>query len=290
MRRMIAGAVLVAVLAGACGSRSRPASPEAVASRHPTTSTTAAVTTTTSTVPGSVAVGTLEAVAVRTPAPPLVVADAGNSILFDAEPAMAASLGAARFFPHTIGAFGVSVVPEVWRGVFGRDVPADDPAAVVVMLGNRDFPAAIADPATYRSQLDEAVRLMTARGARVLWLGLPPLPPSPTDELGRTAVNALFAELPARFPGVVRYVPTDTVLGDATGVFVRSAGGVPVRKENPDGTPNEHLCPAGAIRIAELVRRELAGVMTLPAAPTGWQDGPWRGDRRYDDPPDGCRV
>jgi hypothetical protein len=227
-------------------------------------------------------------------APPLVVADAGNSILYDAEPAIAAALGDGRFLPHTIGGFGVSVLPDMWRGVFGHDVPADDPAVVVVLLGNRDFSAALADPAGYRARLDESVRMLSSRGARVLWLGLPPLPPDPVDEQGRQAVNALFAELPARFPGVVRYVPTDGVLGGPAGTFVRSVPvgdgtATPIRKLKPDGTGEEHLCPDGAVLLAELVRTELTSFLAVPAAPAGWQQGPWRAEPRYDDPPGACR-
>jgi hypothetical protein len=223
-----------------------------------------------------------------------VVADAGNSILYDAEPAIAASLGSARFFPHTIGGFGVSVLPEMWRGVFGHDVPADDPAVVVVLLGNRDFTAALTDPAGYRAQLDESVRMLSSRGARVLWLGLPPLPPNPIDEQGRHAVNALFAELPGRFPGIVRYVPTDGVLGGTDGSFARSVSApdgssTPIRKVKPDGSPDEHLCPEGAVRLAGLIRSELASIVAVPAAPAGWELASWRGEARYDNPPAACR-
>jgi len=225
---------------------------------------------------------------------PVVISDAGNSILYDAEPALRLALGTAPFRNHTIGGFGVSVLPEVWQGVFGRDVPADHPAVVVVMMGNRDFPVALAQPDVYRSELDQAVRLVTSGGTRVLWLGLPPLPPNVLDERGREAVNALFAELPTRFPGLVHYVATDAVLGAPDGTFARSLPGadgrvVPVRKENPDGTPNEHLCPEGAVRLTTLIREQLASLVALPAAPSAWQAAAWRTDPRFDDPVDGCR-
>jgi hypothetical protein len=226
---------------------------------------------------------------------PFVLADAGNSILYDAEPAIAAMLGDGRFFPHTIGGFGISVRPDVWRPVFGSDVVADDPAVVVVLLGNRDFPAALSDPDGYRAELDESVRLLASRGARILWLGLPPLPPSPTDELGRQAVNRLFAELPERFPGVVRFVPTDGVLGGPGGSFVRmvpsaDGGETPIRKIKPDGSGEEHLCPDGAARLAALIRSELSTLVAVPAAPAGWERAGWRSQPRYDDPPGACRT
>jgi hypothetical protein len=228
-------------------------------------------------------------------APAFVLADAGNSILYDAEPAIAAMVGEARFHPHTIGGFGISVRPDIWRPVFGHDVVGDDPTAVVVLLGNRDFGAALTDPASYRAELDEAVRLLSSRGARVLWLGLPPLPPSPFDEVGRQAVNRLFAELPDRFPGVVRYASTDEVLGGPDGDFVRSAPSAdgtetPIRKLKPDGSGEEHLCPDGAVRLAALIRAELSSMVAVPPAPAGWDRGGWRSEPRYDDPPGACRA
>ena len=97
-----------------------------------------------------VAIAVESATASPLPAP-IVISDAGNSMLYDAEPALRLALGT-PFHNHTIGGFGLSVMPEVWQGVFGRDVPGDHPAVVVVMLGNRDFPVALApstDVASY---------------------------------------------------------------------------------------------------------------------------------------------
>ena len=290
-------ALVGTTVAAAHHTPSAGASGQSATTLAPSTTAVPVVPEPTTVAPGLAPAGQLAPVApapagvAAAAAPGLVVADAGNSILYDAEPAIAAVLGPARFFPHTIGGFGVSVLPDMWRGVFGHDVPADDPAAVVVLLGNRDFTAALTDPVTYRSQLDESVRMLSSRGARILWLGLPPLPPSPTDELGRRAVNALFAELPARFPGVVRYVPTDGVLGGPDGSFVRTVPGVdgPIRKVKPDGTGEEHLCPEGAVRLAGLIRTELASIVSVPAAPAGWEQAAWRAEPRYDNPPAGCR-
>lgn len=301
MRRMIAGAALVTVLLGACGSSEeatdRSASGSGTAS---TAATEASDSTTTSaaqtTVPAvTQPAGRLDPVALPggssgAVARALVIADAGNSMLFDAEPAIAAALGDVQFRPHTVGALGLTVLPELWRGAFGRDVPGEDPAAVVVMLGNRDLPAVVADPDAYRAALDEAVRLLSSRGARILWLGLPPLAPDPVTDAARALVNTLFAELPGRFPGVVRYVPTDAVLGNPDGTWARTApGGVePIRKVEPDGRPEDHLCQAGAVRVAELVRAELGRILPLPPAPAGWDQGSWRQDARYDDPVGAC--
>jgi hypothetical protein len=162
-----------------------------------------------------------------------------------------------------------------------------------MMMGNSDFEMARADPDWYRALLDEAVLMMTSRGAKVLWLGLPPLPPDVEDAVDRERVNALYAELPQRFPGLVRYVSTDNVLGFA-GVWVRSMpddpSHEPIRKVRPDGSPDMHVCPAGAERVARLVRDEVESMVAgVPYEPWGWESGDWRDDPRYDDPIGACR-
>jgi hypothetical protein len=64
----------------------------------------------------------------------------------------------------------------------------------------------------------------------------------------------------------------------------------PVRKVKPDGTPDEHVCPAGAARVARLVRDEIeAMVGGVPPEPAGWESGVWRDDLRYDSPARACR-
>ena len=219
-----------------------------------------------------------------------MVATAGNSVLFDAEPALAAALDQPgyRLTPHTLGAFGLSVVPEVWRGVFGADVAtSDDADVVVVLLGNRDLPVVLADPVRYAGILDEAIELLTRNGALVLWLGLPPLPPDPVNDRARPVLNRLLAELPERHPGQVRYLDTDALLNAGDGEWVRAADdGTPIRKRRPDGSPDAHLCPEAAVRITDLVLDQIGA-----DGADGWDSerATWRTDPRYDDPPGGCQ-
>lgn len=238
------------------------------------------------------------------PAPPqdpppapvkFVFADAGNYILYDAEPAIRAAFGngtSSLFSTHTIGGFGLSQFPDLWRGVLGTDVPSNNPAVVVMMMGNADFAMARADPQLYRALLDEAVAKMSARGAKILWLGLPPLPPNVEDEIDRNNVNRMYADLQARYPDVVRYVSTDDVLG-FHGVWVRSMPDDPdhrpIRKVKEDGSPDMHVCPEGAARLAQLVHDEVQSMVgNVPAEPWDWENGDWRWDPRYDDPIGAC--
>src|SRR5206468_1214160 len=141
-----------------------------------------------------------------------VFADAGNYILYDAEPALRAAFGdgtASLFSTHTIGGFGLSQFPDLWHGVLGTDVPSNNPAVVVMMMGNADFEMARADPSWYHELLEEAVGLMPSRGAKILWLGLPPLPAYVQDEIDRARVNRMYADIADEHPDVVRYVSTD---------------------------------------------------------------------------------
>ena len=81
----------------------------------------------------------------------------------------------------------------------------------------------------------------------------------------------------------VTYLATDQVIGDADGRYVRTADGRLLRK--PDG---RHLCPAGAERFGVAVTEALQGTWALPAPAARWQDGSWRSEPRFDDPPGGC--
>ena len=178
MRASFIGVALVATVATACGASTvrTPATTAAARVTIPVPSTVAPTTTTVA--PGAAPVGTLQptttvappAAATATPAaPPLPVIDlAGNSMLFDAELSLQAALAPAPFHNHTIGGLGLSVQPELWQAVFGNDVVGDHPAVVVLMLGNRDFPVAIAQPDLYRGELDQAMRVLTGGGSRVL--------------------------------------------------------------------------------------------------------------------------
>jgi hypothetical protein len=224
-----------------------------------------------------------------------VFADAGNYILYDAEPAIRAAFGdgsSSLFSTHTIGGFGLSQYPDLWHSVLGTDVPSNNPVVVVMMMGNADFAMAQADPAWYHELLEEAVALMTSRGAKILWLGLPPLPPDVHDEIDREHVNKMYADLAEEHPDVVRYASTDDVLG-FHGIWVRSmpddSEHRPIRKVKSDGSPDMHLCQEGAARLAQLVHDELGSMVgNVPAQPWDWQNGEWRWDIRYDDPIGAC--
>ncbi|MEY2404346.1 MAG: hypothetical protein QOD38_1897, partial [Acidimicrobiaceae bacterium] len=117
--------------------------------------------------------------------------------------------------------------------------------------------------------VDATVRMLTAHGARIVWLSvLPGAAFLPGKRVPATALDRFYSVLPARFPGVVEYIDTATPLENASGTV-----------HKPDAW---HLCPDGAAVVAHTVLTSLG--IDGPA----WHDGPWRGDDRYADPPGAC--
>ena len=136
----------------------------------------------------------------------------------------------------------------------------------------------------------------------VIWGAWSPVLSAYLERIGFTGVQRgwIYALLPlgcmiAPFAGgqlADRYVSTDNVLG-FEGVWVRSMPDDPdhrpIRKVKEDGSPDEHICPEGAARVAQLVHDEVqAMVGDVPAESWDWQNGDWRWDIRYDDPIGAC--
>ena len=78
-------------------------------------------------------------------------------------------------------------------------------------------------------------------------------------------------------------VTLDPVLTDRNGAYadlLTNPFGVVERVRNTDGF---HLCPGGAVRVAEAVLAPLAEVATVVADPS-WANGPWRTAPPFDQP------
>ncbi len=221
--------------------------------------------------------------------PPVVPAPAavmtiGDSGMYDATPALRATFAATGTGASIESAFpGLRLTGDEvafdWRREWARTVADQRPDLTIVMIGGFDEAFLEAEgPDAYAAVTDEAVEILTASGGRVLWLSVLPC--------GRdsSALDAVFATLPERHPGQVAYLDTAPVFPGCVTTEVDAAGRtVPLRK--PDGW---HLCPAGAERFARHVHREAARLGWAPPPAVGWEDGPWRQEPRYDDPPDGC--
>lgn len=227
-----------------------------------------------------------------TGADPLRVVSIGDSVAYDADPGIRAALestGRVVVVTRSFGGVGL-LRPDFDR--YLADTMATRPEVVTVMLGGWDLAEAVADPARYNVRLEEVADRLTRDGALVVWLGMPPSPPSEGIEGARLLINSLFTDL-GRSRSDVVYVSTESVLGGATGRFSRFLPGLDgstaqVRKVR-EGRDDGHLCPAGAALIGDSVYTAVGGLYPLPARADRWWSAEWTDDPRYDDPPGGCR-
>lgn len=239
-------------------------------STAPATSTTAAVTTTT----------------VRAPSPddPLRVVLAGDSVMAGLVPPLQAA------FEETGAAEGRFVLtPSILRDpavrfTWERQLEEFEPEVVVVLMGTWEAmivegaAAGAAAPgsdewvAGYRAELLEPwVDLLTAGGADVVWVGMPPVAEGEVAAL-LPALNAAFAGLADERDDLV-YVPPGALTapgGGPLGTADGAAGGAPLRQV--DGL---HLCPAGAARLAADVLDVLAERHDLPLGGAWTHEAAW---------------
>jgi hypothetical protein len=130
----------------------------------------------------------------------------------------------------------------------------------------------------YLDEVDDTVRTLTKRGGHVLWLSMMPSDdPEPDAHAKPSLQDRLYSSLPSRYPGVVEYLDIGPALTAPDGTSPRVLDGQRLRK--PDGW---HLCPDGAVAVAHAVLGHLA------LDTNGWENGSWRRDPRYDDPPGSC--
>jgi hypothetical protein len=137
----------------------------------------------------------------------------------------------------------------------------------------------------YNELVEEAIGVLTARGAKILWLGM--MPGGKTAE-DAAVMDPIFRTLPDRHPGVVAFGSIGSALATPVGTYPRWIPGDDGRlllARKPDGW---HLCPDGAARVARAVTARTFELGWSPAPDLGWQEGFWRGNDRYDDPKGGC--
>jgi len=184
------------------------------------------------------------------------------------------------------------------RFTWSRDLAELDPDLVVMFVGtweDRTVQSDDGSPTTtartdttefapsdprwgvrYRQDVvDPWLDLITAGGAKVLWIGAPPV-----GDVDRSsffaALNSVFESLPRDRPGVSYLDPTPALglSGDDFTASLNLPDGTPVRLRQVDGL---HLCPTGAQLLAEITLEEISDVLGVPVAPS-WQEGTWRQD------------
>jgi hypothetical protein len=146
-----------------------------------------------------------------------------------------------------------------WPAELGADLSKYRPEAVVVFLGANDpqnlvvaggalsYGTSAWDQA-YGQRVAQFMSEATAAGARVLWVGMPPMADG-GQNAAMARLDGIDEQQAGSQPGVT-FFPSWTVLGDNQGNFAEylpDASGGPVQVREPDGT---HVAPAGAERLA----------------------------------------
>ena len=221
------------------------------------------------------------------PAPVATVMIVGDSGMSDLQPALGAAyvaMGARRVVYAAGPGFGLTQADIDWRRIWRDLIDANRPDLVFVMLGGWDIKWMQKNGTdAYAVLVEEAVALLTSRGARVVWLAM--LPGGSTPD---RPVDPVYEKVAARHPGVVDYYDPESVLRTGPGpvygrVLTQGATRLLVRK--PDVW---HLCPAGAERVTTAVAAHTASIGWSRAGVSGWEMGSWRDEPAYKDPVGGC--
>ena len=207
-------------------------------------------------------------------ASPDEVAPRGIAVLLVGDSLIAGSLGAhvtralsrdarLKVVPAFQTATGLSR-PDVfdWMKVLPPLLEREHPALVVCSFGANDATNIRTEHGTlvfaeagwrqaYQGRVLAMMRQLTAGGARVLWLGLPPMRDANFSEKAQY-LNRIFAQSARRVRGV-EYLELSRLIADKQGEYVtfrRGPGGALVRYRLDDGV---HYAPAGAAAIARWV-------------------------------------
>ncbi len=214
----------------------------------------------------------------------------GDSGAMDLQPALGAALrsaGASKIIYGAGPGFALSPPDNPWRSLWNGTVANDDPDLVIVMFGGWDLDYVRANGwDAYDRLLDEAVSILSARGARIAWL--PVLLGGKVDVDSFLALDRAFERLAARHPGVVVTTTTASALSGPDGTYPRmltTDDGSRLLLRKADGW---HLCQAGAERLATVIMDRLVAFGWSPAPTPGWETGGWRANRAYDDPVGAC--
>jgi hypothetical protein len=282
----VAVLTLGALAAASCGSETGPGDAAGTAD-------TTRVTTTGVTAPPKP----------RPPAPtdaaPLRLLLLGDGLMWDASPAMAAAadaIGPAVVENDSYWGFALSR-PEWrdWRSLWPGYVADFGPTVVAVTFGIHDTEPQIADgvpidpsesswPDWYASQVHKAMDELTAGGAFVYWLSMPPVGDPVANERIRWLNDITRRGVEVAPRG--RFVDTTSAFAGPDGLAAATdADGLPLRKYDL-----LHLCAQGAGALANAFTTAVSADMGITVDP-GYLTGSWRSADRYaQDGPPGCRV
>lgn len=165
--------------------------------------------------------------------------------------------------------------PEVfdWMKQYPAMLGSEHPDVVLVAIGANDGQGFVVEGkvlkfgseewrVVYQQRVDDYLSLLESSGARVLWIGLPPMRAASFDEK-IAVINRIDYTVVSHHPQAA-WLSLTAVVGDANGSFREfgaAAGGKPLRLRAPDGI---HLSDEGAGLLTPSLVRWLD---PQPAAP-----------------------
>lgn len=217
-----------------------------------------------------------------TTASPLRVLEIGDSLGIDLGDQLQSQFDATGLVTTTVAALGDTGLANLsyydWPAQLVTLLATYHPQLVVVFLGANDdqglyVDAEAAEPGTaawaaaYAQRVDEVLREATDAGARVVWVGMPPMA-NPDLNAAMAAEDSIYQHQTDALVGTL-YVASAPVLGDASGHYETSGtdtSGQPVVLRTPDGV---HLTPAGAAVLAASVIEAVDRRWHLSLVPPG---------------------
>jgi hypothetical protein len=210
--------------------------------------------------------GGLPLLATPTAQAPLRVIEIGDSLGIDLGLQLRAQLDATGVVDTTVLAQGDSGLCNTtyfdWPGQLAVDLDTYHPEFVVVFVGANDdqgmyvngtgvAPGTLAWKVAYAGRVDMILEEAERAGARVVWVGMPPME-DPDLDAAVQVENAIFGQEVSKYPGTL-YVASTTTLGTSLGGYQSTAAdgeGNVIATRTPDGV---HLTSAGAGLLAASV-------------------------------------
>ena len=230
---------------------------------------------------------------IRTPSKnePLRVTSIGDSVSYDADPAIKAvleSTGVATVENRSFG--GVGLTQKGFQPYLADSLNTE-PEVMTVMVGGWDLAFAEESQEEYEQIVENSIEEILKISSLIIWICMPPTPYAEVLEETRHLVNQIYREISDR-QKEVEFIDTDKLLGDEKGNFVGFVTALDgetyqVRKVR-DGKDDGHLCPFGAGLIGSSVFEKIVKYFSLFLEEEEWWLGEWTRDQRYDDPPQGC--
>ncbi len=157
-----------------------------------------------------------------------------------------------------------------WPAEMTADLQRAQPEVVVIMMGAndpQDFPGPpdvpFASPQwnpLYTQRVASFMQLAASAGAKVIWVGLPPMQ-NPVRSAEMADINAIDRHEASRQKPRAHFISSWKLLGTAQGAytaFITNAAGQVVNVRTPDGT---HLTPAGGEVLSQRVINFLRGTL-----------------------------